>query len=162
LKDFKNNSPCGPDLLTSVSSSFDATGAFENANHSDGARNLLQRYFIGNFVDSEIGTSNVSYLHYDASVFASMQRNISEIFVFQIFDASSMSSPFVDSQRTIALMLGLQCHSLVNSIPIDPCELTASDVISMRIFRGGLEVILWLRSISFSSEFNIFTYFIAT
>jgi cytochrome b involved in lipid metabolism len=60
LKDFKNNSPCGSELLSSFSNSIDASGAFENAKHSDVARHLMQRYFVGNYQDPDYSTVKVS------------------------------------------------------------------------------------------------------
>ncbi len=61
VHDFKSQSPCGSEQLVEYAAR-DATQAFEAAHHSEEAREMMQAFFVGNYIDVNINllTQSVS------------------------------------------------------------------------------------------------------
>ncbi|XP_037077204.1 E3 ubiquitin-protein ligase HERC2-like [Pollicipes pollicipes] len=112
VQDFKAEAPCGAELLQR-SAGKDVTRAFEAAQHSAQALDTLRGLFVGNFLDPD--TEPV-----------------------QTVDSSTLSSPLVDAERSLALLLGLQAHTLYRSAPPQPAELQAQALLDSGVFDGGL------------------------
>ncbi|XP_048589232.1 E3 ubiquitin-protein ligase HERC2 isoform X2 [Nematostella vectensis] len=116
LKDFKEEAPCGESLLQKYAGeakACDATKAFEEANHSYEARMMMQDHLVGTFVEPE-------------------QE-------FALDSALTVSSPLIDSERTLGLLLGLYSHHLVQSMPVSPEEEENDKWLSADFFAGGVE-----------------------
>ncbi|ODN06550.1 E3 ubiquitin-protein ligase HERC2 [Orchesella cincta] len=113
IKEFRSSASCGSEVLNNYIGK-DASAAFEAAKHSDKAKQLLQRYLIGNFACSD-------------------SRRL------QSPDPSSISSPLIDAQRSLSLLLGLYSYSLVNGLSPQPCEIECKEVLQMPFMQGGLE-----------------------
>ncbi|XP_037077215.1 E3 ubiquitin-protein ligase HERC2-like [Pollicipes pollicipes] len=58
--------------------------------------------------------------------------------LFVTVDSSTLSSPLVDAERSLALLLGLQAHTLYRSAPPQPAELQAQALLDSGVFDGGL------------------------
>lgn len=127
VKDFKLSSPCGNDVLNSFVGK-NATAAFEAARHSDKSKQLLQRYLVGHYAGAD-------------------PRRI------QSPDPSSISSPLMDAQRSLSLLLSLYAYSLVNGMPLQPCELECRDVLQVAFMQGGLEGKVGMNQFGESSSF---------
>ena len=50
VHELKSQAPCGSERLIE-SAAQDATSAFEATHHSEEARDMMARYFVGNYVD---------------------------------------------------------------------------------------------------------------
>ena len=50
VQDFKSQAPCGSDLLIDHAAK-DATTGFEDAHHSEEAREMMQAFFVGQYID---------------------------------------------------------------------------------------------------------------
>ena len=81
---FHESSP----LSTHHPSGRDATLAFESASHSNSARDMLSCFYVGEFVDPE-------------------KESV------QSPGSSSMSSPLIDTERALGVLLGLSAASQV-------------------------------------------------
>ncbi|XP_033111225.1 E3 ubiquitin-protein ligase HERC2-like [Anneissia japonica] len=115
LKDFQTDAPCGSECLLTLAAQ-DATEAFVAANHSAEAQNQLQRFFVG------------VYLQPEQDVVASK-------------DISSISSPLIDTERTLAVLLGLHCNHQMHSFPLTPNELECRKWLDSELFSGGIQLI---------------------
>ncbi|XP_064481734.1 E3 ubiquitin-protein ligase HERC2-like isoform X2 [Ornithodoros turicata] len=111
LHEFKTGAPCGADVLLRYAGR-DATQAFEGANHSKEAKEMLTSFLIGNFID------------YDHEALLSV-------------DLSTLSSPLVDTERTLAYFLGLHAHHQACGPPIQPCEAEVGLWLEASLLRGG-------------------------
>ncbi|CAG7818352.1 unnamed protein product [Allacma fusca] len=115
VQDFRLNAPCGSDVLTNFASQ-DATKAFDDAQHSVIAVQYLQRFTVGYYADPLKET-------------------------LKILDSTTVSSPLMETQRTLAHLLGLHCHSLAVSIPSVTGEPDCVDIFRKSFLQGGLEAV---------------------
>lgn len=111
VHDFRARAPCGADVLTRYAGR-DATRAFEAANHSKEAKDMLSSLFVGNFVD------------HDSEGLLSV-------------DPTTLSSPLVDTERTLAYFLGLHAHHQACGPPMHPCEADVGSWLEASLLRGG-------------------------
>ncbi|XP_068720941.1 E3 ubiquitin-protein ligase HERC2-like [Montipora capricornis] len=112
LQDFKDQAPCGKELLQSYAAS-DATCIFEETKHSVEAREMMQAFFVGIFVepDQEMALDS----------------------------ALSVSSPLIDCERTLGLLLGLYACHLAHSTPVTAEEEENEKWLTSDFFSGGME-----------------------
>ena len=122
LPSLRADAPCGADLLQR-SAGKDVTKAFEAAQHSPQALELLKGLLVGPLLDQEG----------DAPAAAGGAAALGA-------DAGSLSSPLVDTERSLALLLGLQAAALYRATPPQPAELQAAPLLQTGVFDGGLEV----------------------
>ncbi|XP_052796353.1 E3 ubiquitin-protein ligase HERC2-like isoform X2 [Mya arenaria] len=115
VQDFKIKAPCGRDVLIETAGR-DATVEFENAHHSLAAREMMQAFYVGQYVEPEKD-------------------------MIQLTDTSSASSPLMDSERTLGLLLGLQAAHLARSTPLSQEELECRQWLESDFFRGGLQLL---------------------
>lgn len=94
----------------------DCTSRWEAAKHSDKAKQLLQRYLVGYYAGAE-------------GIHQSLQCP----------DPTTLSSPLIDAQRSLSLVLGLYSYSLVHGQIPSPCEVEAGKVLKLPCMQGGLE-----------------------
>lgn len=64
-----------------------------------------------------------------------------ELELVQTADLTSMSSPLMDTERTLALLLGLYAHYQVHSLPLQPSEKACAKWLGVDLFRGGLQML---------------------
>ncbi|XP_043204412.1 E3 ubiquitin-protein ligase HERC2-like [Amphibalanus amphitrite] len=119
VHDFKAEAPCGAELLQR-SAGKDVTKAFEAAQHSPQALELLKGLLVGPLLDPDGDPPAAA-----AAVLGA--------------DISSLSSPLVDTERSLSLLLGLQAAALYRGTPPQPAELQAAPVLETGVFDGGLE-----------------------
>ncbi|XP_076028585.1 E3 ubiquitin-protein ligase HERC2 isoform X2 [Oratosquilla oratoria] len=115
VQDFRASAPCGSDVLQYYSGQ-DATQVWEMANHSAHARDMMASYFVGNYMDPE-------------------QE------VVQVLDASTLSSPFVDTERALAMVIGMYANSLVQGYPGSQHETDSIKWTSSPFMRAGCQTI---------------------
>ncbi|XP_052278368.1 E3 ubiquitin-protein ligase HERC2-like [Dreissena polymorpha] len=120
IQDFKTKAPCGWEVLT-ASAGLDATVAFENAHHSLEAREMMQAFYVGQYVEPDKD-------------------------IIQLTDTSNASSPLMDTERTLSLLLGLHASHLARSTPLSGEETDCSHWLESDFFRGGLQVLQSLRN----------------
>ena len=111
------DAPCGAELLQR-SAGKDVTKPFEAAQHSPQAMELLKGLLVGPLLEPDTEPA--------AAAGAA--------------DTSSLSSPLVDAERSLALLLGLQAAALYRGTPPQPAELQAAPLLQTGVFDGGLEV----------------------
>ena len=61
--------------------------------------------------------------------------------IIQLTDTSSASSPLIDAERTLSLLLGLHAARLAHSTPLSQEELECSEWLESDFFRGGLQLL---------------------
>uniref|UniRef100_T1IYS2 HECT-type E3 ubiquitin transferase n=1 Tax=Strigamia maritima TaxID=126957 RepID=T1IYS2_STRMM len=115
VQDFRSQAPCGSENLLQLAGR-DATQAFESAKHSDQAREMLSSFFVGIYSDPEHDAVNT-------------------------IDTMSISSPLMDTERSLALFLGLHCNWQACSTPIQPAEEDCAHWLRAEFFRGGLHIL---------------------
>lgn len=59
----------------------------------------------------------------------------------QTADLSSISSPFMETERTLGLLLGVYAYYQALSIPLQPCEESCRKWLETDLFKGGLQVL---------------------
>ncbi|XP_077868707.1 E3 ubiquitin-protein ligase HERC2-like [Saccoglossus kowalevskii] len=114
VKDFQSQAPCGSDTLLRFAAR-DATEAFEEAEHSAEAREMMQAFFVGVYVEPEQD-------------------------VVVMTDTSSISSPLIDTERVLGLLLGLHANHQAHSLPITSVEEDCQLWLKSDLFMGGLQV----------------------
>lgn len=58
-----------------------------------------------------------------------------------MMDTSTASSPLMDAERTLSLLLGLHAARLAHSSPLSQEELDCSEWLESDFFRGGLQLL---------------------
>ncbi|XP_023218340.1 E3 ubiquitin-protein ligase HERC2-like isoform X1 [Centruroides sculpturatus] len=115
VQDFKENAPCGIETLQHYAGR-DATHAFETAGHSEETKEKMLSFAIGNYSDPE-------------------QELV------QLVDHSTLSSPLIDAERTLAYLLGLNARNQTIGPPLQSCEKQANHWLSASLFCGGLQAL---------------------
>ncbi|KAL5011340.1 hypothetical protein ScPMuIL_009891 [Solemya velum] len=115
VQDFKSEAPCGRERLIEYAGR-DATIAFENFHHSDEAREMMQAFYVGQYIDPEKD-------------------------IVQMVDTSTASSPLMDTERTLAMLLGLHTAQQVCSTPLSQEEQEYNHWLQSEFFSGGLQVL---------------------
>ncbi|KAB7494648.1 E3 ubiquitin-protein ligase HERC2, partial [Armadillidium nasatum] len=92
----------------------DATQIWEMSNHSKKAKKMMQSYFVGNYMDPE-------------------QE------VVQVLDASTFSSPLVDTERTLAMLIGIYSQALSLGSSYTSSEIEYSKWISADFMQAGCQ-----------------------
>ncbi|KAK7097783.1 E3 ubiquitin-protein ligase HERC2-like isoform X3 [Littorina saxatilis] len=115
IHDFKSQAPCGRDILTEYAGR-DASHVFESVRHSEEAREMMQAFYVGQYVDPEKD-------------------------IVQSVDSSSMSSPLIDAERTLGTLLGLHAAEQVRSTPLAAEEVECGEWLQADFFSGGLQVL---------------------
>ncbi|KAG8235156.1 hypothetical protein J437_LFUL015196, partial [Ladona fulva] len=115
VQDFRSEAPCGSELLQRYAGR-DATRAFESAGHSAEARDTMQAFLVGHYVDPE-------------------QEEIQ-----QEVNVNSASSPLVDTERGLAFLLGLHARTLSKGQPkqIVEQESVSGQWLGAPFLHGGL------------------------
>ncbi|XP_070553640.1 E3 ubiquitin-protein ligase HERC2-like isoform X2 [Ptychodera flava] len=113
VKDFQSQAPCGSDRLLQFAAR-DGTEAFEQAQHSAEAREMMQAFFVGVYVEPE-------------------QDMVVSI------DTSSVSSPLIDAERGLGLLLGLHANHQAQSLPVSGVEEECEVWLKSELFAGGLQ-----------------------
>ncbi|XP_042876756.1 E3 ubiquitin-protein ligase HERC2-like isoform X6 [Penaeus japonicus] len=115
VQDFRSTAPCGSDILQYYAGQ-DATQVWEMANHSARAKDMMASYFVGNYMDPE-------------------QE------VVQVLDASTLSSPLVDTERALAMLIGVYASCQARGQPVTPRELDHEKWISAEFMRAGCQTV---------------------
>ncbi|XP_046386640.1 E3 ubiquitin-protein ligase HERC2 isoform X3 [Ischnura elegans] len=118
VQDFRSEAPCGSELLQRYAGR-DATRAFESAGHSAEARDTMQAFLVGHYVDPE-------------------QEEVQ-----QEVNVNSVSSPLVDTERGLAFLLGLHARMLSKGPPKQPPEQegVSGQWIGAPFLHGGLHAL---------------------
>ncbi|XP_077983839.1 E3 ubiquitin-protein ligase HERC2-like [Glandiceps talaboti] len=114
VKDFQSQAPCGSDTLLNFAAR-DATEDFEEAQHSSEAREMMQAFFVGVYVEPE-----------------------QDLVVST--DVSTVSSPLMDTERVLGLLLGLHANHQAHSTPVSTVEEELEHWLKSDIFAGGLQL----------------------
>ncbi|XP_063244096.1 E3 ubiquitin-protein ligase HERC2 isoform X2 [Bacillus rossius redtenbacheri] len=115
VQDFRAQAPCSSEQLQKYAGR-DATQAFHAAAHSLAAKEMMQGFFVGHYVEPE-------------------QE------VAQVMDAHNVTSPLMDLERNVAFLLGLHAHWLAQSTSLQPAEEEASRWLDAVFLRGGLQLL---------------------
>ncbi|XP_071532835.1 E3 ubiquitin-protein ligase HERC2 isoform X2 [Panulirus ornatus] len=115
VQEFRATAPCGSDILQYYAGQ-DATQVWEMANHSARAKEMMVSYFVGNYMDPE-------------------QE------VVQVLDASTLSSPLVDTERALAMLVGVYASCLARGQLATPWELGHEKWISAEFMRAGCQTV---------------------
>ncbi|KAG1662456.1 E3 ubiquitin-protein ligase HERC2 [Nymphon striatum] len=115
VQDFKSSAPCGSDIFSELAGC-DASEGFNSAKHSDIAKEIMQSFYVGNYVDPEHE-------------------------MVQTADLSTISSPFMETERTLGMLLGVYAYYQAISIPLQPCEESCHKWLETDLFIGGLQVL---------------------
>lgn len=115
IQEFRLSAPCGTDILQYYAGQ-DATQIWEMSNHSKKARQLMQSYFVGNFMDPD-------------------QE------VVQVVDASTFSSPLMDTERTLAMLIGIYSNALSQGHPQSSFEVENEKWILSDFMRAGCQTV---------------------
>ncbi|KAL8607282.1 hypothetical protein ACOMHN_047613 [Nucella lapillus] len=115
IHDFKCQALCGRDILMEYAGR-DASHVFESVHHSEEAREMMQAFYVGQYVDPEKD-------------------------IVQSMDSSSMSSPLIDAERTLGTLLGLHAAQQVRSTPLAAEEVECGEWLQADFFSGGLQVL---------------------
>ncbi|XP_074649618.1 E3 ubiquitin-protein ligase HERC2-like [Tubulanus polymorphus] len=115
VQDFKSQAPCGSDRLVEYAAR-DATAAFEAVHHSAEARELMHGYCVGQYLDPEDDVVHVA-------------------------DMMFVSSPLMDTERTLGVLLGLHAYSQTCSTPLSEEEEEHKHWLESDFFRGGLQIL---------------------
>ena len=116
VEDWRAQAPSGSDTFRDLQSVEEATQAFEGFDQSVGAQELLQSFFVGNYTVPE----------YEGLGLA---------------DTSTYSSPFIDLERNLALLLGFHCNQLVRSSLVQAEEKICQQWMSSEFLRGGIQAL---------------------
>ncbi|XP_012936715.1 E3 ubiquitin-protein ligase HERC2 [Aplysia californica] len=115
LQDFRDQAPCGADTFQEWAGR-DASLAFESAHHSDDAREMMSCFYVGQYIDPEKDT-------------------------VQTPGSGSMSSPLIDTERTLGVLLGLNAAQQVRSTSLSADELESRQWLQSEFFSGGLQLL---------------------
>ncbi|KAI8508669.1 E3 ubiquitin-protein ligase herc2, partial [Branchiostoma belcheri] len=113
VKDFQLQAPCGSENLLEYAAR-DATEAFEEAHHSQEARDMMQAFFVGVYVEPDQD-------------------------VVHPMDTTTISSPLIDTERVLGLLMGLSANSQALSLPVTTMEEECSQWFQSELFSGGLQ-----------------------
>ncbi|XP_063970630.1 E3 ubiquitin-protein ligase HERC2-like [Lytechinus pictus] len=114
LKDFHEGAPCGSDTLQQYAAR-DATEAFHAAHESPEVLQLREQYLVGVYVEPEQDEVLMS-------------------------TSSVISSPLMDTERALGLLLGLHsCHQ-ARSLPLIPPEVEYQTWLKSRLFSSGMQL----------------------
>ncbi|CAH1268468.1 HERC2 [Branchiostoma lanceolatum] len=113
VKDFQLQAPCGSENLLEYAAR-DATEAFEEAHHSQEARDTMQAFFVGVYVEPDQD-------------------------VVHPMDTTTISSPLIDTERVLGLLMGLSANSQALSLPVTTIEDECSQWFQSELFSGGLQ-----------------------
>ncbi|GFN81530.1 E3 ubiquitin-protein ligase herc2-like, partial [Plakobranchus ocellatus] len=113
--EFSRFAPCGTDTFNEWAGR-DASFAFEASHHSVEAREMLNQYYVGQYIDPEKD-------------------------VVQTPGSGSMSSPLIDTERTLAVLLGLSAAQQVRSTALSVDEIESEDWLNAPFFIGGLQLL---------------------
>lgn len=67
-------------------------------------------------------------------------RNVNDCFSMQVLDASTLSSPLVDTERALAMLIGVYASCQARGQPVTPRELDHEKWISAEFMRAGCQV----------------------
>ncbi|XP_052077229.1 E3 ubiquitin-protein ligase HERC2-like isoform X2 [Mytilus californianus] len=115
VQEFKTTAKCGKSILEEYAGR-DATMAFENYYHSSEAREMMQSYYVGQYLDPEKDT-------------------------VQSTDRNTASSPLMDVERTLGMLLGLHASYQARSTPLSQEEHEHDHWLKAEFFAGGLKVL---------------------
>lgn len=115
VQEFRLTAPCGSDILQYYAGQ-DATQVWEMANHSTRAKEMMSSYFVGNFMDPE-------------------QEMV------QVLDASTLSSPLVDTERALAMLVGVYASCQARGQPSTAWEMDHERWISAEFMRAGCQTV---------------------
>nr|XP_022328228.1 E3 ubiquitin-protein ligase HERC2-like isoform X2 [Crassostrea virginica] len=115
IQEFKAQAPCGSEKLLQYAAQ-DATKAFELQHHSDEARELMKSFYVGQYLDPKKD-------------------------IVQTSDTSTASSPLMDTQRTLGVLLGLQAAYQARGTRRSPEEEEYHEWLKSEFFAGGLQVL---------------------
>ncbi|KAK8398901.1 hypothetical protein O3P69_004178 [Scylla paramamosain] len=115
VQEFRSAAPCGSDILQYYAGQ-DATQVWEMANHSARAKEMMASYFVGNYMDPELE-------------------------VAQVLDASTLSSPLVDTERALAMLVGVYASCLVRGQPATPWEVGHQKWITAEFMMAGCQTV---------------------
>ncbi|XP_038055580.1 E3 ubiquitin-protein ligase HERC2-like [Patiria miniata] len=115
LKDFHCTAPCGKDKLQQYAAK-DATEEFQSVGHSAKAVLMMESFFVGMYVGPE------------------------EDIVIPALESSCTSSPLIDAERALGLLIGLtSCHQACGN-SLHPAEIDNSHWLDSPLFSGGLQL----------------------
>ncbi|GAB6021505.1 E3 ubiquitin-protein ligase herc2 [Chamberlinius hualienensis] len=112
VQEFRTQGLCSSEMLLKYSGR-DATQAFEAVKHSRDAREMMSKFVVGNYVDVEqelVGMPEVG----------------------------TLSSPFMDVERNLAFLLGLNANSQTRCLQRQPVEEECSHWLDSIVFNGGI------------------------
>ncbi|KAF4520878.1 hypothetical protein B566_EDAN007059 [Ephemera danica] len=113
VHDFSSQALCGEDVLRKFSGC-DATQAFEAAGHSNAAREKLNNFLVGHYLDPE-------------------QEQV------QVTDYPNMISlALFDTERTLAYLIGMHARSLTWGFKVTWCEQKMLALKDLHFLQGGL------------------------
>ncbi|CAL1526855.1 unnamed protein product, partial [Lymnaea stagnalis] len=115
VQSFIAQAPCGAETIQEWAGR-DASAAFEAAHHSEEAREIMNCLCVGQYIDPEKD-------------------------VVQSPGSGSMSSPLIDTERTLAVLLGLNAAEQVRSTPLSLDELESKQWLQAEFFSGGLQLL---------------------
>ncbi|KAK3100706.1 hypothetical protein FSP39_024049, partial [Pinctada imbricata] len=115
VQEFKSQAPCGRELLMQYAAR-DGTEAFELENHSDHAREMMKAYYVGQYLDPAKD-------------------------IVQTTDSSTASSPLMDVERHMGMLLGLHAAYQARSSPLSQEEREYQHWLQADFFMGGLQVL---------------------
>ncbi|XP_023713900.1 E3 ubiquitin-protein ligase HERC2 [Cryptotermes secundus] len=115
VQDFRAQAPCSSDLLQRYAGR-DATQPFHAAAHSQAAKEMMQGFLVGYYMEPE-------------------QE------VVQAVDGNNVASPLMDVERNLAFLLGLHAHWLSQSTALQPAEEEAQRWLHALFLQGGLQVL---------------------
>ncbi|XP_071496413.1 E3 ubiquitin-protein ligase HERC2-like [Diadema antillarum] len=114
LKDFHADAPCGRDTLQQYAAR-DATEAFHAAHHSMEIIQMREQFLVGVYIEPEQDEIVTS-------------------------DNAVISSPLMDTERALGLLLGLHsCHQ-ARSLPVTPPEQEYQGWLRSRLFSSGMQL----------------------
>ncbi|XP_059157195.1 E3 ubiquitin-protein ligase HERC2-like isoform X2 [Physella acuta] len=112
---FKAQAQCGAETFQEWAGR-DASLAFETAHHSDEARDLMNCFYVGQYIDPEKDG-------------------------VQSPGTGSMSSPLIDTERSLAILLGLSAAQQVRSTELSLDEEESKQWLQAEFFTGGLQLL---------------------
>ncbi|KAL1023407.1 hypothetical protein UPYG_G00040470 [Umbra pygmaea] len=113
IKDFQAQSLTGNSILAQFAGE-DPVVALEAALHFEDTRESMQAFCVGHFMEPNQETVTTP-------------------------DLSSLSSPLIETERNLGLLLGLHASYLANSTPLSPIEIECAKWLQSSIFQGGLQ-----------------------
>ncbi|XP_033632375.1 E3 ubiquitin-protein ligase HERC2-like [Asterias rubens] len=115
LKDFHCSAPCGKDKLQQYAAK-DATEEFQSVGHSAEAILMMESFFVGIYVGPE------------------------EDIIIPSINTSCSSSPLIDAERALGLLIGLNsCHQACGH-SLHPLEVDYKNWLQSPLFSGGLQL----------------------